>query len=246
MTTKQHFLTLIIPAYKQEKNIIRDVKNILLDLDNLKYDYEVIVVVDGQVDKTETILRAANLPKVKIISYEKNLGKFAAIRAGMKEAQGDYVMFIDAGGEIAAKGISMLVEHMDWYDADIVVGSKRHPASKVNYPLLRRVYSEGYYYLMRVFFNLKVRDTQAGIKLFNKRILQTILPKLVEKKFVGDLEILIAAKENGFHNIAEAPIEMYYSENEMSSAVQPRAVWGIFWDTLALWYRSKVLRWYKK
>jgi hypothetical protein len=95
-------------------------------------------------------------------------------------------------------------------------------------------------------FNLKVRDTQAGIKIFNARALKVILPKLVEKKFAGDLEMLVAAKKNGFHNICEAPIKMNYSEDRFSSAVKLDQITGIFIETLAIWYRANVLKWYNR
>ncbi len=240
------FLTLIVPSYKQNRTIVQNLKQLQGVLSQIRYDYEIIVVVDGEIDDSAKKITAANLKKVKIISYPKNQGKSYAIRQGMKKARGDYIMFLDAGMEIDPNGISMLLEHMEWYDADIVVGSKRHPASKVNYPLKRRILSNGYYYFIRLFFGLKIRDTQAGIKVFRKEVLTQILPLLVEKKFAGDLEMLVVAKKCGFHVICEAPINLQYSDDVLSSAVKPQAIMGIALDTLAIWYRKNILRYYDK
>jgi glycosyltransferase involved in cell wall biosynthesis len=246
MLPPKHFLTLIVPSYKQEKIIVANLKQLLEVLNHIRYDYEVIVVVDGAIDQTAAKIKAAKLPKVKVVTYPKNQGKSYAIRQGMAQAKGDYIMFLDAGMEIDPNGISMLLEHLEWYNADIIVGSKRHPASKVNYPLKRKVLSNGYYYFIRLLFGLKVRDTQAGIKVFRKEVLDKILPRLVEKKFAGDLEMLVVAKQCGFHNICEAPINLTYSADNFSTAVKFNSIAGITVDTLAIWYRKNILRYYRR
>ncbi|NOY14960.1 MAG: glycosyltransferase family 2 protein, partial [bacterium] len=136
---KDHFLSLIVPVYRQEKTIVDNLKSIKKTLDQIRYDYEIIVVIDGMVDGSADKIKRAKLDKVKLVAYQKNQGKSHAIRTGMKQAKGDYVMFIDSGMEIDPNGISMLLEHMEWYEADIIVGSKRHPASQVNYSWQRKI-----------------------------------------------------------------------------------------------------------
>lgn len=162
----------------------------------------------------------------------------------MHVAAGDFVMFMDSGMEIDPNGISMLLEHMEWYDADIIVGSKRHPASFVNYSIIRRLLSYGYYYFVRSLFGVNVRDTQAGIKVFRKSVLAKILPRLVEKKFAGDLEMLVVAKQCGFNRIFEAPIKMDYHSSKFTSAATLNSIIGIFVDTIAIFYRTYITRYY--
>jgi len=244
--SQNYFLSLILPAYKQEKSIVKNLKRLIKELDLIRYDYEIIVVIDGEVDKTFQKLKKAKLAKVKIIFYKNNRGKAYAIRMGMSKAKGDYVMFMDAGMEINPNGISMLLEHMEWYEADIIVGSKRHPASLVHYNWQRKILSFGYYYFVKFLFGIKVRDTQAGIKIFKKEVLQKVLPRLVEKRFAGDLEMLVVAKTLGFERIYEAPIKLNYNFSELSSASTWRGIWGIFLDTLAIFYRKNILGYYKK
>lgn len=230
-------VSLIVPAYKQQATIVANLKQLLKVLEKIRYDYEIVVVVDGNLDSTAQTITQAKLPKVKCLQYEHNQGKFHAIRLGMQNAQGELIMFIDAGMEIDPNGISMLLEHLEWYQADIIVGSKRHPASKVYYPWRRKIYSYGYYYLIHLLFNLKIKDTQAGLKLMRRGVLTKILPKLKENKFCGDLELLVVAKKYGFNRIYEAPINLTYSADMFSSAIKPAAVWGIFLDTLNIWWR---------
>jgi len=243
---KEHFLSLIIPAYKQEKTIIDNVLHIKTVLDTIRYDYEIIVVIDGMIDQAFEKLKNAKIPKVKVIAYKENRGKSYAIRLGMHEAKGDYVMFLDSGREIDPNGISMLLEHMEWYQADIIVGSKRHPASQVKYSTQRKILSMGYFLIVKLLFGVKVKDTQAGIKIFRKKVLEKILPRLVEKKFAGDLEMLVVAKELGFERVYEAPIKLNYDLSEITSAATINSIVKIFQDTLAIFYRKNILRYYKK
>ena len=240
-----HFLSLIIPVYKQEKSIVKNIRQIKLVLDSIRYDHEIIVVFDGKIDQAYEKVKQANIPKVKTLSYIRNQGKSHAIQIGMKKAIGDYVMFIDSGMEIDPNSISMLLEHMEWYNADIIVGSKRHPASQINYVSSRKLLSEGYYFIVRLLFGIKVRDTQAGIKIFKKNVLEKILPRLVGKKFTGDLEMLVVADTLGFKRIYEAPIKLDYSLGSLTSAATLDAIWHIMIDTLAIWYRKNILRYYQ-
>jgi len=241
-----HFLSLIIPVFKQEKIIVKNVKSIQSVLDKIRYDYEIIVVIDGIIDSSLQKIKKAKIPKTKIIAYKKNHGKAHAIQTGMKQAKGDYVMFIDSGMEIDPNSISMLLEHMEWYNADIIVGSKRHPASQIKYSWQRKILSYGYYYIVKTLFGISVKDTQAGIKIFRKAVIERILPRLVEKKFAGDLELLVVSKTLGYKRIFEAPIKLDYYLGDITSAASLNAIYGIFMDTLAIWYRKNILRYYSR
>jgi glycosyltransferase involved in cell wall biosynthesis len=241
-----HFLSLVIPAYRQEKIIVKNITQIKKVLDKIRYDYEIIVVVDGEIDHTFEKLKKAHIPKVKVLSYKDNQGKSFAIRLGMHYAKGDYVTFIDSGMEIDPNGISMLVEHMEWYDADIIVGSKRHLASRVEYPLTRKILSYGYYYIVKLLFGLRITDTQAGLKLVRKDVLERVLPRMIEKKFAGDLELLVVAEKLGYTRIYEAPVKLNYRLGPFSSAATFVSIWYILMDTLAIYYRRYIAHYYRR
>ncbi len=238
-------LSVVIPAYKQEKTIIKDIKNIAATLDTLGLKYEIIVVVDGMLDNTFKKALALKSSKVKIFGYQKNHGKGHAIRYGMLYAKGDIVGFIDAGMDIHPAGMNMLLNHMVWYNADIIVGSKLHPASKVDYPFYRTVMSWGYRTLTRVLFGFKIRDTQVGLKLFKRRVVRQVIPKLVVKRYAFDIEILAVAYSFGYKRIYEAPVEINFKHNGINSKGLPKVIYLMIWDTLAVFYRLRLLRYYK-
>jgi glycosyltransferase involved in cell wall biosynthesis len=245
-SNNQHFISLIIPAYKQEKILVVNIKQIIKVLNQIRYDFEIIVVLDGDIDNSFEKLKKANLKKVRCFQYQENRGKSYAIRFGMNKAMGDYVMFLDSGMEIDPNGISMLLEHMEWYEADIIVGSKRHPVSRINYTRSRKFLSLGYYFMVKFLFGVGVRDTQAGIKIFKKRVLEKVLPRALEKRFAGDLEMLVIARQLGFRRIYEAPIKLDFEFSKLSSVTNLNAIIGIFIDTLAIFYRAYIVNYYKK
>ncbi len=239
-----HKLSVIVPAYRQSASIVKDIRRIDKVLAEIRYPYEIIVVVDGYGDGTFRQAKILKSDRIKVTVYMKNQGKGHAVRLGMTLASGDYIAFIDSGMEIDPNGISMLLEHMEWYNADIIVGSKRHPASVVVYPWERKVLSFGYQMIVRYLFHLQVRDTQAGIKIFKMKVLQRILPRLLEKKYAFDLEMLAVASRLGYKRIYEAPIKLGYNFGNLTHAATVSTIWHILTDTLAIFYRINILKYY--
>lgn len=247
----KHVLSVIVPAYKQEKSIRRDLENIDKTLsEGLRdYNYEIICVVDGRLDNTwqeaeKAKSSTAGPNRIKVVGYETNHGKGYAVRFGFANSKGDLVSFLDAGMDISPKGVMMLTSHMEWYNADIVVGSKRHPVSRVNYPLLRHILSIGYSAIVRLLFGLRLTDTQSGIKLFKRTVVQAILPRLLVKRYAMDIEMLAVAHYLGFKRIYEAPIEVTFDKS--NSAISRNVIIKMFWDTIAVFYRLRILRYYNE
>lgn len=242
---KIKLLSVIVPAYKQEKTILKDIKHISSALHELKIKYELIIVVDGILDKTHQKLSQIKSKNIKVIAYEKNEGKGHAIRFGMLHAKGDIVGFIDAGMDIHPAGFIMLLNHMEWYDADVIVGSKLHPVSKVNYPFYRTVLSWGYRLLTWTFFGFKVKDTQVGLKFFKKSVIRDVFPRLLVKRYAFDIEMLAVAYALGYKRIYEAPVMITFNN---SSSIISKGLWNtiflMIWDTVAVFYRLKILRYY--
>lgn len=244
-----NFISIIVPAFRQEGTIVKDLKRIKGVVDKLRYHTELICVVDGRIDKT--FERASKFAKtsnnIKVIGYDSNKGKGYAVRFGMAESKGDIVGFIDSGMDLNPNGLSMLLEHFEWYNADIIVGSKRHPVSKVDYPWRRRILSIGYQLLVWMLFGLRVRDTQVGMKFFRRRVLESILPRLLVKHFAFDVEILAVSNYLGHKRIFEAPIDInlkFGGTSTITSQRFLRIVLAMLKDTLAIFYRLKILHYY--
>lgn len=245
INSKIKLLSVIVPAYRQEKTIRRDLENIESVLKKIRFDYELICVVDGKIDKTFQEAKKAKSNKIKVVGYKNNHGKGYAVRYGMVRAKGDIVAFVDAGMDLNPNGLSMMLEHFEWYNADIIVGSKRHPVSKVDYPWQREILSLGYQFLVGILFGLKIRDSQVGMKFFRKKVLEDVLPRLLVKKYAFDIELLAVAHYLGYQRIFEAPINIVWKEE---TSVLFKSLWktvmAMFFDTLAVFYRLKILHYY--
>lgn len=239
--------SLVLPAYKQEKTIEKNIKNLQTALSTLPCDYEIIVVVDGFVDNTFKAAKKIRSSKIKVLGYKKNYGKGYAVRYGMLRGRGDVIGFIDAGMDINSTGISMLFNIMVWNNADIVVGSKLHPDSKVNYPFIRRVLSWGYRNLIHVLFGFSVSDTQVGLKLFKRKVVKDVFPRLLVKNFAFDVEVLALANYLGYKKIYEGPVELDFKKSE---TITSTSFWKIallmLWDTAAVFYRLRLAHYYEK
>ncbi len=244
-----NLISIIVPAFNQEKTIVKDLSRIKKVLDKLRYNSELICVIDGKTDKTfeRASKFASNHENVKVIGYDTNKGKGYAVRYGMAESKGDVVAFIDSGMDLNPNGLSMLLEHFEWYDADIIVGSKRHPVSKVDYPWQRRILSMGYQFVVWLLFGLNVRDTQVGMKFFKREVLEKVLPRLLVKHFAFDVEILAVANYLGFKRIFEAPVDINLRFGAGSTITNRRfikIVIGMLMDTLSIFYRLNIIHYY--
>lgn len=250
LNVDQSFLSVIIPAYRAEKFIADNLQKVKNVMDQIRYDYEIICVVDGKIDKTYRQAKKISLKypeKIKVFGNKNNLGKGHAVRFGMAKSSGNIIAFIDADMELNPNGLSMLLEHFEWYNADIVVGSKRHSASKVTYPWERRVLSFGYQILVKILFGLKIRDTQVGLKFFKRKVLEKTLPRLLLKTYAFDIEMLSVANYLGFKRIYEAPVELKMKFGGFSTLISKsfiKTILRMLWDTLAVFYRLRILNYY--
>jgi glycosyltransferase involved in cell wall biosynthesis len=242
---KKNFLSIVVPAFKQWRTIKKDLSRIDDALKRVRYDYEIICVVDGRIDKTFENAKKYKSSKLKVVGYQNNHGKGYAIRYGMVRAKGNIIAFIDAGMDLDPNGLSMLLEHFEWYEADIIIGSKRHPVSKVQYPWQRKILSIGYQLLIRILFGLQIRDSQVGMKFFRREVLENVLPRILVKHYAFDIEILAVAHRLGYNRIFEAPVNLDWTEG---NSILIKSLWYSIYrmliDTAAIFYRLKILRYY--
>lgn len=239
-------ISLVMPAYKQEKTIIKDVRNISRILSGLPYRHEIIIVVDGNVDNTFKKLQKIKSRKIKVFGYEENKGKGFAIKYGFEKSRGDIIGFIDAGMDLDPSEISIMLSIMEWKNAHIVIGSKLHPDSKVNYPRSRKILSWGYRQIVKLLFDLEIKDTQVGLKLFKGKVAKDVFPRLIVKNFAFDIELLAVAKMLGYKKIYETPVKLKFKQGSIKSSNFWRVIFFMLWDTLAVYYRINIIKYYQK
>jgi len=234
-------LSVIIPAYNEAGNIgncIRETAHALEGLEN-----EIIVVDDGSKDETRkaALQVAAELTQVRVVGYDRNQGKGHALKSGYSFTRGERIAFLDGDLQIHPRQLRELLEIMDATNADVVVGCKRHADSNVRYSPFRRLLSAGYLHLTRLFFDLNLSDTQTGIKLFRRDVLDRVWPRVPIKRFAFDLALLVGARRFNYQ-IVEAPVEITPYQ-EKKNRIGLRAILSTFFDTLVVFYEASFWKW---
>jgi len=203
------FISVIIPAYNEEKrieNTLLDVKEYFLNND---LNYEVIIVNDGSNDNTKNIVSEyqKKMPKLKIIDLKKNSGKGYAVKKGMQEAKGEYKLFMDADNSVKINNLDVfLADAKKGYD--LVIASIKMKGSEIKEENIwyRKLLGDVSKYIIRLIAVPGVYDTQRGFKLFSKKAVDNIFPQQTIKRWGFDVELIVIAKLQGF-KIKEVPVE---------------------------------------
>jgi len=233
-------LSLVMPAYNEEKNIRLVIERVDNVARQMGLRYELIVVDDGSVDNTKVEVEgcAGINDHVKVASYNDNVGKGFALRTGFSHAVGDLVIFMDSDAEIDPKQLAHYINALK--DADVVVASKWHPQSKLDTPLTRRILSRGFNALVKLLVGLRLSDTQTGLKAVRREAFVGVFPRLTVKRYAFDVEMLALANLLRL-KVVELPINI-----RLRSLFSFREVWRMFLDLLGITYRLRVTRWYQR
>jgi glycosyltransferase involved in cell wall biosynthesis len=236
-------LSVVMPAYNLGPSISANSDRVRMLLDG-RIPFEIVVVDDGSRDNTADELRAAaerNPDIVRPVLLAANAGKGAALRAGLAACSGTHVLLLDGDLDLSPERIPTFFTVMQAERADIVIGSKRHPQSQIDYPWHRRLASRVYYTLVRILVGLPVTDTQTGMKLFCRAAIAWAFERMLCKSFAFDLEMLAICHAKGYR-VAEAPIRMEFGNKV--GCLSLSTVKHVMVDTLAIFYRLRILRYY--
>lgn len=203
------YLSIIIPAYNEEKRISKTLENIVKFAESFEEDIEVIVINDCSTDNTVSVIRqfGNKLEKLEVINSTKNAGKGQCIKIGMIKASGKYILFMDADNSAPIEEVNKLLQYLNNSDYDIAIGSRYVKGSVITtkQPLKRIILSRLGNIFIRTFLVPKIRDTQCGFKLFKKEAAKILFEKSIISGFAMDIEILFLSKKYGF-KVKEAPI----------------------------------------
>lgn len=208
---KKYYLTLIIPAYNEEKKIEKDIRKSFEYFQKNKINGEVIVSTDGVTDNTNKIVSSLmrEFPNLTLISKREKIGKGSATKRGVEKAKGKYIMFADAGYCIPFKYIDAGLAKLK-KNYDIALGNRADRSSviKKGQPFYRNVGSHIFGFLVKYLLGVPryIEDTQCGFKIYKKHIAKRLFSQLISKGMMFDLEHILRAKKYGY-KIAVFPVE---------------------------------------
>ncbi|MBN2754633.1 MAG: glycosyltransferase [Candidatus Goldbacteria bacterium] len=236
-------LSVLMPVFNEELAVAANILETDDYFKKLGIEYEIIVMDDGSKDKTYEKVKELNNPRVMAYKQQINEGKGEALKEAFKKCTGDMVMLLDGDLDIHPRQFEVLFEVMKKENADVVIGSKRHKDSVLNYPKNRRLMSAVYFFIVKLLFGLPLKDTQTGIKLFKAEVLKNTFHKVLIKRYAFDLELLVLAHHKGY-KIAEAPVVVDYKGKY--GHIKFKTIFNMVWDTLAVFYRLHIIRYYDK
>ncbi len=200
-------LSIIIPAYNEEKRITETL-NSYLNYFRRKIDFEIFVVINGCTDNTLGVVKeiAKKNKEIKFEDIGKVASKGIAVTEGFKRVNSSLIGFVDADLATPPNAFFDLVENIRGYDA--VIASRWMEGAKIHehQPLTRVIAGRSFNFLVNLFFNLKIKDTQCGAKLFRKEAIKSILKDLGKTRWAFDVDLLYLLKRKKY-SIKEIPTE---------------------------------------
>lgn len=204
-------LSIIIPVHNEGQTLTAAICKIAEYCESLLSNYEIIVVDDGSTDGTEQIAREMMLlyPCLRMIKLKKNRGKGCAVRNGIFEAKGQYILFSDADLSTPISEAEKLFHYLK-KGCDIAIGSRKLPSSQINVrqPWYREFLGNVFNIMVRLLVVQEVKDTQCGFKCFTRKSAKKIFREQRLNGFCFDVEVLYLATKYGF-SVKEVPIRWF-------------------------------------
>ena len=159
-----HQVSIVVPVYNEEKAILKTIQNIESIVKNGQYQYEIIVVNDGSIDKTDEILRGQK--NIILVRHAYNRGYGASLLSGIQKAKYDYVLIVDADGTYPIEDIPRFLNEME--DQDMIVGVREGKLALGAFP--RRAARWCLVKLANYLTGYQIPDLNSGMRLMKKSI----------------------------------------------------------------------------
>lgn len=207
-------LSLIIPAYNEEKIIGNTLKKVVAFFSKKDYTWQIIVVDDGSGDNTPKIVREfiRKEKRVSLIVLDKNKGKGAALKEGFLKAKGKYTIFSDADLSVDIDSADKFLKFLK--DYGVVIASRRVKGARiaVPQPLLRETMGRFYTFLTSLIVGMNIKDYTCGFKGFKRVAARKIFSNTKINRWAYDSEVLFLAKKYGY-SIKQVPVKWVNRED---------------------------------
>jgi len=237
------FLSLVFPAYNEEKRLSPALEKAVNYFSSLNIKYEIIIVNDGSRDKTldlikNEIIKYANLenlknrPEIIGVSYPKNGGKGFAVKTGMQYVRGKYVLMLDSDGATDIRDYQTLFDEVKNEEYCLAIGSRKVIAEKAERVWYRNIMGIINNFIIRGCIGIKgIKDTQCGFKLFTRKAARDIFRNTHLVRWAFDVDMLYICQYLGI-KIIEVPVN--WKEIPGSKLVLLPATISFFRDYFAM------------
>lgn len=227
-------LSVFFPLFNEEGNVENTVDKAVKVLEELKLDYEIILVNDGSKDNTGKVIDrlAQENPHIRAIHHNKNLGYGEALKSGFYSAKYDTIVYTDGDGQFDFSEINKFLEKLSNYDLIIGYRIKRRD------PFFRILFKQGWKLSLLAFFRLTLKDVDCGFKMIKKEVLEKI-PKLKSTRgAMINAELAIKAKKAGF-KIGQVGVNHYPRLSGKPTGASLKVIFKSYIDLVKLWWELK-------
>ncbi|MHC4323197.1 MAG: glycosyltransferase [Planctomycetota bacterium] len=230
--------SIVIPAFDESKKIARDVTEAAGFLQAHNFEGQIIVVDDGSRDNTTEAAKNTEVPpnaQLNVVRYEQHRGKGYAVRTGIKQSSGEYVMFADSGSCVPYEDTLRGLELLKSDSCDIAHGSRKMRGCHIEktQSLYRRICSKMFHFF--VIHDMKIpaefTDTQCGFKMYKGDVARHLYDEAITDGFTFDIEIIMRAQQEGYR-IKEFPIDWTCDRDSRLSPT--RSSWQVLSELLRI------------
>jgi dolichyl-phosphate beta-glucosyltransferase len=229
--TEPIYISIVIPAYNEEDRLKRFLPGIVEYLRARDLKFEIVVVNDGSKDGTARVTAemAKTYPVVRLINLNPNRGKGGAVRAGMLDARGRYVLFTDADQSTPISEMDKLLAKLEHEGYDMAIGSRAVPGAEVEEPQVwyRALAGKLFGVATKLLCIRGIYDTQCGFKAMKREVAQKVFAQVTSNTAIFDIEMLVVATHEGYR-IAELPVHWVHDPDTRIPYDLRRAlrIWG--------------------
>lgn len=228
------YLSIVIPAYNEEKRIGNTLDNIINYLNKKDYKSEIIVVVDGSTDSTMNVIKEFGRKDSRIKAIENKItrGKGYSVKKGMLETNGKFALFTDADLSTPINEVEKLIHWLEkGYDVAIGSRSLKDSQVEIHQPFVREFMGKIFNKIMSLLVCKGFKDTQCGFKCYKRHVINKIFSRQTIKGFAFDVEIILIAERHGF-KVKEVPVRWLNSPHSKVSIIRDPLI--MFCDLLRI------------
>jgi len=223
-------LSVFFPAYNEEANLEKTIREALAVLKKIAQKYEVIIIDDGSKDQTGQIADrlAKNYRQIRVIHHPQNRGYGEALKSGYYQAQYRWIACTDSDGQFDFSEITKLLSKAEKFP--VVVGYRLNRKDS----LLRQINGWGWTFLANLLLGINVRDVDCAFKLVRKEVIEKIPHLESTRGGMISPELLVKAKNAGF-KIAEVGVHHYPRAAGRQTGANLKVILRSFIDLFKLW-----------